>query len=77
MHKQFGVREYGAALGIDQAVGVIRMQMRQQNRFDRFARRTGRAQIVRQLTECRHHGAAAGVDQNKFLPMPDQPAIHR
>ena len=65
VHDDLGIRVMRLAGIVDQAVGVIGMQMRQHDVGDRARLDAGRAQIVRQLAERRlHRVSGAGVDED-------------
>ena len=78
MHDDLGIGVMRIAGIVDQAVGVIGMQMRHHDVGDRARFDAGRAQIVRQLAERRLHGVAgAGVDHDRLAAAADEKIVHR
>ena len=78
MDDDFGVRIVRIAGIVDQAVGMIGMQMRDHDMGDGARRNSCRAQVVRQLAQCRLHGVAgAGVDQDDLAVAADKKIIDR
>jgi hypothetical protein len=78
VHDQFRVREDRRARGIDQAHGVVGMDVGEQHDVDGFGRDTSLAQAVGQLPKLRTDGGpAAGIDQHLFAAELEQIAVHR
>ena len=78
MHDDLGIGVMRIARIVDQAVGVIGMQMRHHDVGDRARFDAGRAQIVRQLAERRLHGVAgAGIDHDGLAATADEKVVHR
>ncbi len=78
MHDDLGIGIMRIAGIVDQAIGVIGMQMRHHDVGDRARFDAGGAQIVRQLAERRLHGVAgAGIDHDDLAVAADEKVVDR
>jgi hypothetical protein len=78
VHHQLGAREQRAALRVRQAVGVVRVHVRQQHRVHLFRPHARGRQVALQPPGGRRHGvAAAGVHQRHPAAGVDEEGVHR